>query len=178
MKRKNMTRLFTALLIVSLIFSVLPMAVSAQETKLITTRAEFEKALRDAKDGDTLLVGDIDFELPYTGAVNTVERITIDKSVTVKNGKTDGNAVFWGASFILSGTKIGGDRSSFVFEGIIFDEINIGGMGVSGKRTKFFRNISASEEEKQMMKEMVEAGSKIHVRIIAEDSATDISKMI
>ena len=122
MKRKNMTRLFTALLIVSLIFSVLPMAVSAQETKLITTRAEFEKALRDAKDGDTLLVGDIDFELPYTGAVNTVERITIDKSVTVKNGKTDGNAVFWGASFILSGTKIGGDRSSFVFEGIIFDE--------------------------------------------------------
>ena len=63
-------------------------------------------------------------------------------------------------------------------KGIIFDEINIGGMGVSGKRTKFFRNISASEEEKQMMKEMVEAGSKIHVRIIAEDSATDISKMI
>jgi hypothetical protein len=29
-----------------------------------------------------------------------------------------------------------------------------------------------------MMKEMIEAGSKIHVRIIAEDSATDISKMV
>ena len=63
-------------------------------------------------------------------------------------------------------------------KGIVFDEINIGGMGVSGKRTKFFRNISASEEEKQMMKEMIEAGSKIHVRIIAEDSATDISNMV
>jgi len=67
---------------------------------------------------------------------------------------------------------------SLMQKGIVFDQINIGGMGVSGKRTKFFRNISASEEEKQMMKEMVEAGSKIHVRIIAEDSATDISKMI
>lgn len=62
--------------------------------------------------------------------------------------------------------------------GILFDEINIGGMGVSGSRTKFFRNISASEEEKKMLKEMSEAGAKISVRIIAEDSATDISKML
>lgn len=51
-------------------------------------------------------------------------------------------------------------------------------MGVSGDRTKFFRNISASEEEKKMLKELVEAGSKIGVRIIAEDSETDISKML
>lgn len=62
--------------------------------------------------------------------------------------------------------------------GIVFDDINIGGMGVSGTRTKFFRNISASEEEKRMMREMIDAGSRIHVRIIAEDNATDISKMV
>ena len=53
-----------------------------------------------------------------------------------------------------------------------------GGMGVSGDRKKFFRNISASDEEKQMLKELVDAGSKIGVRIIAEDSETDISKML
>ncbi|MCC8060319.1 MAG: PTS sugar transporter subunit IIB [Clostridiales bacterium] len=63
-------------------------------------------------------------------------------------------------------------------EGVVFDEINIGGMGVSGTRTKFFRNISASEEEKRMLKEMIDAGSKISVRIIAEDSATDISHLL
>ena len=63
-------------------------------------------------------------------------------------------------------------------EGIVFDHVNIGGMGVSGDRTKFFRNISASEEEKKMLKELVEAGSKIGVRIIAEDNETDISKML
>ena len=122
MKGKNIRHLFTLFLLVSLLFSLLPLVVSAQESELITTRAEFEKALRDANDGDTLLVGDIDFELPYTGAVNPVERIVIEKSVTIKNGKTDGYAVFKGASFILNGTKIGGERSSFVFEGILFDE--------------------------------------------------------
>lgn len=63
-------------------------------------------------------------------------------------------------------------------EGVVFDHVNIGGMGVSGDRKKFFRNISASDEEKQMLKELVDAGSKIGVRIIAEDSETDISKML
>ncbi|MDD6435417.1 MAG: PTS sugar transporter subunit IIB [Clostridiales bacterium] len=63
-------------------------------------------------------------------------------------------------------------------KGIIFDEIDIGGMGVSGKRTKFFRNISASEEEKQMFRELIAAGSRVYCRIIAEDSETDIAKML
>ena len=67
---------------------------------------------------------------------------------------------------------------SLMQKGIMFDEINIGGMGVSGNREKFFRNISASPEEKQMMKEMIDKGAKISVRIIAEDSATDISKLL
>lgn len=62
--------------------------------------------------------------------------------------------------------------------GVVFDEINIGGMGVSGDRTKFFRNISASEEEKVMLKEIIDAGSKITVRIIAEDNETDIASML
>ncbi|MDO5106731.1 MAG: PTS sugar transporter subunit IIB [Coriobacteriaceae bacterium] len=67
---------------------------------------------------------------------------------------------------------------SLMQKGIVFDEINIGGMGVSGNREKFFRNISASPEEKKMLKEMIDAGSSISVRIIAEDSATDISKLL
>ena len=48
----------------------------------------------------------------------------------------------------------------------------------SANREKFFRNISASPEEKQMLKEMIDAGSSISVRIIAEDNATDISKLL
>lgn len=63
-------------------------------------------------------------------------------------------------------------------QGIVFDSVNIGGMGVTGARKKFYKNISMSEEEKAMLKELTVKGSKIHVRIIAEDSETDISGML
>jgi len=62
--------------------------------------------------------------------------------------------------------------------GIQFEKINIGGMGVRGDRTKFYKNISASVEEKKMLKEMIDGGSKVTVQIIAEDNATDVSKLL
>ena len=94
----------------------------SREDELITTRNDFINALNKAENGDIILVGDIDFNLSSTGAVNTIERIIIDKNITIKSGKTDGNAVFTGASFILNGTKIGGEYSTFSFEGITFNE--------------------------------------------------------
>ena len=124
MKRKSLIiRIFSALALIALALSMLPVTVlAAENADLITTRAEFEIALAGAKNGDTLLVGDIDFNLPYTGAVNVTERLTIDKSITVKSGKSDGNAVFKGASFNLFGSMIAGEVSSFTFERITFDE--------------------------------------------------------
>ena len=95
---------------------------SAENSELITNRNDFKNAVINANDGDTLLVGDIDFNLQATGDVNEGERITIDKSITIKNGKTNGDAIFTGASFILSGTKISGLQTSFTFENIVFDE--------------------------------------------------------
>ncbi len=95
---------------------------NTREGELITTRTAFEKALNSAKDGDTLLVGDIDFNLTGEGAVNEAERLTISKSITIKNGKTDGKAVFTGASFLLNGTNVAGKTSEFRFVGITFDE--------------------------------------------------------
>ncbi len=99
-----------------------PNFASAQELNLITTRSDFFNAISIANDGDTLLVGDIDFNLQATGDVNEGERILIDKSITIKNGKTSGKAVFSGASFVLSGTKISASHTLFTFENIVFDE--------------------------------------------------------
>ncbi len=99
-----------------------PNFASAQEINLITTRSDFFDAISIANDGDTLLVGDIDFNLQATGDVNEGERILIDKLITVKSGKISGKAVFSGASFVLSGTKISGLHTSFTFENIVFDE--------------------------------------------------------
>ncbi len=93
-----------------------------ENSGLITTRIDFKNAVLNANNGDTILVGDIDFNLQATGDVNEGERITIDKSITVKSGKTYGNAIFTGASFILSGTKISSSYTTFTFENIVFDE--------------------------------------------------------
>ncbi len=123
--KRKFIHILSLLVLLCLLFAtsaVVGAAASTREGELITTRNDFINALNQAKDGDTLLVGDIDFNLNHTGAVNTAERIVIDKSITIKSGKADGNAVFTGASFILNGTKIGGERSVFVFDGIIFDE--------------------------------------------------------
>ncbi len=123
--KRKFIHILSFLLLLCLLFAasaVVGAAARTSEGELITTRNDFINALNQAKDGDTLFVGDIDFNLNHTGAVNTAERIVIDKNITVKNGKADGNAIFTGASFILNGTKIGGERTAFVFEGIIFDE--------------------------------------------------------
>ncbi len=92
------------------------------QTKLITTRGEFITAITSAKDGDTLLVGDIDFRLDGTGAVNDAARIMIDKDITIKSGKPGGaKAVFLGGSVILKGKEIAGEKRTFNFENIVFD---------------------------------------------------------
>ena len=124
MKHKFISVL-SVLLLTCLLLSgsvIVSMAANAKETTLITTCTEFEKALNAAKDGDTLLVGDIDFNQEGEGAVNEAERIIIEKNITIKSGKTDGNALFAGASFLLNGTNVAGVASEFKFVGITFDE--------------------------------------------------------
>ena len=95
---------------------------SDNNNSLITTRSDFIKAINNANDGDELLVGDINFNLPYTGAVNETEKIIIEKNITIKNGKSEGNAIFVGASFILNGTKSANDVTAYKFIDITFDE--------------------------------------------------------
>jgi PTS system mannose-specific IIB component len=63
-------------------------------------------------------------------------------------------------------------------KGIVFEDINIGGMGILAGRKKFYKNISVTEEEKEIFKSLISAGSQIFIRIIAEDNSTDISKLI
>ncbi len=126
MKMKHkFIHILSLFVLVCLLFAtsaVVGAAASTREGELIRTRTEFEKALNSAKDGDTLLVGDIDFNLAGEGAVNEAERITIAKNITIENGKSDGNAVFKGASFILNGTNTAGKTSDFSFVGITFEE--------------------------------------------------------
>lgn len=62
--------------------------------------------------------------------------------------------------------------------GVVFESVNIGGMGAAKNRTKFYKNISASEEEKEMLQKMIASGCKVEIQIIAEDSAIEVSKLL
>ncbi len=123
MRRKTVfTRMFAALFVIGMVFSLRSIATFADERGLITTRAEFEKAINSAKDGDIILVGDIDFNLVGEGAVNEAEKIVLKKNITIQSGKSGENAVFRGASFILDGTHVAGEVTQLQFCGITFDE--------------------------------------------------------
>ncbi|MBP1042294.1 PTS sugar transporter subunit IIB [Vagococcus sp. BWB3-3] len=63
-------------------------------------------------------------------------------------------------------------------KGIVFAEINIGGMGAKEGRQKFYKNISASPEELQALSVLIAKGSDIFIQIIAEDKAIDVKKLI
>lgn len=62
--------------------------------------------------------------------------------------------------------------------GVKLDKVNVGGMGVSGTRKKFYKNISVSEEEKEIFRKIIGTGCVVTVQIIAEDKATDLSRLL
>ncbi|MBO0455233.1 PTS sugar transporter subunit IIB [Enterococcus hulanensis] len=63
-------------------------------------------------------------------------------------------------------------------QGIPLEKVNIGGMGAKEGRTKFYKNISASSEEKESLKKIIDAGAAVAIQIIAEDKAIDVAKLL
>lgn len=68
--------------------------------------------------------------------------------------------------------------SDLVDKGVEIDELNVGGMGMTEGRSKFYKNISASEEEKEIFKKLVDAGVKVEVQIIPAEKKFDISGLL
>ncbi len=114
--RKNIVKIFLSALVFATgiyIFLAFGSITAKAETPLITTVEELTTALANAKDGDTVLVGNITFQPMPKGMIN------LSKSVTVKSG-TDANAVFSNATLNLIGTTTDGSPLSVKFENIDF----------------------------------------------------------
>jgi len=62
--------------------------------------------------------------------------------------------------------------------GVDIEKFNIGGMGMSGKRYKFYRNISADDEEREILKNLNAKGVKIEIQIIPEQECYDVSQLL
>lgn len=134
----------SVILFLALMLFLMPCTVFAGDsTNMITSYTDLKEAIRAAKDGDVLYVGDIDFT-PLGDSYKLIMRIEADKSLTIKSGKSDGKAVFTNGSFILSGSKASGDGNTFNFENIVFD----GGVDTSKLKAADF-DLQWSEEEQQ-----------------------------
>lgn len=65
-----------------------------------------------------------------------------------------------------------------VDKGVKIEEFIVGGMGAAPGRKKFYRNISVSEEEKDIFSRLINKGVKIDIRIVPDDKPIEISKML
>jgi PTS system mannose-specific IIB component len=67
----------------------------------------------------------------------------------------------------------------FLFEkGVSFKEINVGGMAAGPGRKKFYKNISASPEEKEIFKDLSEKGVEINIQIVPDDRPISVKKLL
>lgn len=57
-------------------------------------------------------------------------------------------------------------------------DVNLGGMGATVDREKFFRNIYASKDEINCMNRILEYGTTIHYQLVPNDKSLDISKLL
>ena len=67
---------------------------------------------------------------------------------------------------------------SLVDKGASIGEVIIGGMGLRGERKKFYRNISASEAEKGVFRELIDRGVDVEIQILADDARTNVGKLL
>ena len=63
-------------------------------------------------------------------------------------------------------------------KGVPFTEIILGNMGMSSKRKRFTKNISASDEELDVMRRITAAGVPIYQQMIPADAKVNIDKFL
>ncbi|ADL69232.1 Protein-N(pi)-phosphohistidine--sugar phosphotransferase [Thermoanaerobacterium thermosaccharolyticum DSM 571] len=67
---------------------------------------------------------------------------------------------------------------SIIEGGVAIKSLNIGGMGAGIGRKPFYKNISASEEERGIFKRILELGTHVFVQIIPDEKEVDLRKIL
>lgn len=74
-------------------------------------------------------------------------------------------------------------KTPFVYKelidnGIPLKEINIGGMGMKPGRKTLYKNISVTEEERQILKDFIGAGINVKIQIIPAEKSFNVKDLI
>ncbi|TLF38902.1 PTS sugar transporter subunit IIB [Lacticaseibacillus zeae] len=67
---------------------------------------------------------------------------------------------------------------NLINQGVPILHINLGGMGAKAGRTTLYRNISASDEERETFKKLLSKNVQVGIQIIAQDKEVDLSKIL
>lgn len=63
-------------------------------------------------------------------------------------------------------------------ENVAIPSLNVGGMGMSAGRKKIYKNISATQEELDQLKELESLGTQVEFRILPEDKTVGLSSVL
>lgn len=63
-------------------------------------------------------------------------------------------------------------------KGVTLEKIIIGGMGANKERSRFYKNISASDEERKQLREILDMGTNAVVHIIPDQDAVNIEPLL
>ena len=61
--------------------------------------------------------------------------------------------------------------------GVSFDVLNVGGLGHGPGRRSLYKNISANDEERQAMRDLEAMGTRVELRIVADDRPVPFSSV-
>ena len=61
--------------------------------------------------------------------------------------------------------------------GVPFGVLNVGGMGHNAGRRSLYKNISANDEERQAMRDLESMGTRVELRIVADDRPVPFSSV-
>lgn len=67
---------------------------------------------------------------------------------------------------------------NLIEKGVKISHVNVGGMGNKSGRTQLYRNISASDSERETFKSIVATGTKVGVQVLPENTEADIEKFL
>lgn len=67
---------------------------------------------------------------------------------------------------------------SLVDAGLDIDFVNIGGMGMTPGRKKFFQNVSSSPEENEILRQLIAKGIKVEIQIIPAQKKVDVASLL
>lgn len=63
-------------------------------------------------------------------------------------------------------------------DGVKLKEVIVGGMGASKERSKFYKNISASDLEREQFKKIIALGTSVTIHIIPDQQAVDTAQFL